>query len=164
MQTRETKTSKSDEAVDKLSTYAAKRDFSVTPEPKAETRNGGSHIFVVQEHHARKLHYDFRLEHEGVLKSWAVPKGVPEVAGEKRLAVEAEDHPLNYADFEGVIPEGEYGAGTVLIWDKGSFEPKTWSDKLIEVKLRGQKLKGTYVMVRLKKTDEKNWLLFKRKE
>ena len=121
-------------------------------------------VFVIQEHHARRLHYDLRLEKKGVLKSWAVPKGVPEETSEKRLAVETEDHPLDYASFEGAIPKGQYGAGTVKIWDKGLYEAKVWDEKMIEFILKGEKLKGRYVLVRLKKAGEKSWLLLKGKE
>src|SRR5688572_30245381 len=103
-----------------LEAYKRKRDFSQTPEPKGS--RGEKRVFVIQKHHASHLHYDFRIEIQGVLKSWAVPKGLSKKIGEKRLAVETEDHPLSYANFEGVIPEGEYGAGIVKIWDKGKFQ------------------------------------------
>ena len=96
--------------------------------------------FVVQEHHSRRLHYDFRLERDGVLKSWAVPKGIPEETGEKHLAVAVEDHPLEYGGFEGTIPKGEYGAGTVTIWDKGTYDTKHWAGDKIEVILHGSRL------------------------
>ena len=149
----------------RLSEYASKRDFEHTPEPKGGEKKGGNLIFVVQEHHARRLHYDLRLERGGVLKSWAVPKGMPESAGERRLAVETEDHPYEYAGFEGTIPAGQYGAGTVKIWDKGTYEPKLWEDDKIEFTLHGQRLKGRYVLVRLKKAKTDNsWLLLKGKE
>lgn len=118
----------------------------------------------MQEHHSRHLHYDFRLEHEGVLKSWAVPKGIPGNTADKRLAVETEDHPIDYAQFEGTIPEGQYGAGAVTIWDRGTYETKVWSEKMIEFTLSGKKLTGRYVLVRLKKGDDKNWLMLKGKE
>ena len=149
---------------DKLSEYTKKRHFEETPEPKAvEEKKGDKLIFVIQEHHARRLHYDLRLEKDGVLKSWAVPKGIPE-GGEKHLAVEVEDHPYEYASFEGEIPKGEYGAGTVKIWDKGHYEPKLWEKDKIEVTLNGQRLNGRYILVRLKKAGDKDWLLLKGKE
>jgi bifunctional non-homologous end joining protein LigD len=147
-----------------LQEYHAKRDFNVTSEPAGGGKTGESPVFVVQEHHARRLHYDLRLEKDGVLKSWAVPKGVPESTDEKRLAVETEDHPLGYANFEGEIPKGQYGAGTVKIWDKGVYETKVWNEKMVEVTLEGERLKGRYVLVRLKKAGEKDWLLLKGKE
>jgi bifunctional non-homologous end joining protein LigD len=147
-----------------LAEYHSKRDFSVTTEPVSGGKKGEERTFVVQEHHARRLHYDLRLENGGVLKSWAVPKGIPESPDQKRLAVKTEDHPLEYANFAGTIPEGQYGAGTVKIWDKGSYELKVWDENMIEFTLNGQKLRGRYVLVRLKKTGEKNWLLLKGRE
>lgn len=147
-----------------LQEYRSKRDFGVTAEPLGGGEKSAGRVFVVQEHHARRLHYDLRLEKDGVLKSWAVPKGIPESSDEKRLAVETEDHPLGYAGFEGVIPKGQYGAGTVKIWDKGVYEAKVWDEKMIEFTLEGEKLKGRYVLVRLKKAGEKSWLLLKGKE
>lgn len=114
--------------------------------------------FVIQEHHARHLHWDFRLEKNGVLKSWAVPKGPPEKKGIKRLAVQVEDHEISYKDFEGIIPEGQYGAGTVKIWDKGTYHIKSESSKRIVFELQGKRLKGKYSLVHLK---GKNWLLMK---
>jgi DNA ligase D-like protein (predicted 3'-phosphoesterase) len=150
---------------EKLSNYASKRNFEETPEPKGGENKGEKLIFVVQEHHARRLHYDLRLENGGVLKSWAVPKGIPQSGGERRLAVQTEDHPYEYAGFEGTIPKGQYGAGTVKIWDKGSFEPKLWEDDKIEFTLNGQTLKGRYILVRLKRAKEDNaWLLLKGKD
>lgn len=154
-----------EKAIDKkLSEYTSKRSFGETPEPKGGEKKPESLIFVIQEHHARRLHYDLRLENEGVLKSWAVPKGMPE-SGERRLAVETEDHPYEYASFEGEIPKGQYGAGTVKIWDKGHYSAKLWENDKIEFTLDGHRLKGRYVLVRLKKDEEKkNWLLLKGKE
>lgn len=114
--------------------------------------------FVIQEHHARHLHYDFRLEMEGVLKSWAVPKGVPEKKTIKRLAIQVEDHDLDYIDFEGIIPEGQYGAGTVKIWDRGMYELESETDKRMVFTLNGKRLKGTYSLVHLKGD---HWLLMK---
>jgi bifunctional non-homologous end joining protein LigD len=150
---------------EKLSNYESKRNFEETPEPKGGGKKGEKLIFVVQEHHARRLHYDLRLEKDGVLKSWAVPKGIPQSSGERRLAVQVEDHPYEYAGFEGTIPEGQYGAGAVKIWDKGSFEPKLWEDDKIEFTLNGQRLKGRYVLVRLKRAREDNaWLLLRGKD
>ena len=150
---------------EKLAEYTAKRSFQETPEPKgAEPKKGESLIFVIQEHHARRLHYDLRLERDGVLKSWAVPKGIPG-AGQKVLAVQTEDHPYEYAGFAGEIPKGQYGAGTVKIWDKGHYTPKLWEDEKIEFTLDGERLKGRYVLVRLKRSeDQKDWLLLKGKD
>jgi len=149
---------------DKLSEYSSKRHFKETPEPKgAEKNKDDKLIFVIQEHHARRLHYDLRLEKDGVLKSWAVPKGIPE-SDQKHLAVETEDHPFEYSSFEGEIPKGQYGAGTVKIWDKGTYETKLWEDSKIEVTLNGQRLKGRYILVRLKRAGDKDWLLLKGKK
>ena len=118
-------------------------------------------IFVVHEHHASHLHWDLRLEMDGVLKSWAVPKKPPLRKGIKRLAVQVTDHDLGYADFEGEIPEGSYGAGKVLIWDNGTYEADSVKDEKIVVHFNGKKLKGKYVLLRFKKAGEKNWLFFK---
>ena len=120
-------------------------------------------IFVIQKHHARNLHWDFRLEMDGVLKSWAVPKEPPTQIGLKRLAVQVEDHELDYADFEGDIPEGEYGAGKVELWDKGTYELLSRKEKKLVLMLDGEKLKGKYTLVQFGK-EEKNWLLFRAKE
>jgi bifunctional non-homologous end joining protein LigD len=148
----------------RLSEYASKRHFEETPEPKgAVEKKDDKLIFVIQEHHARRLHYDLRLEKDSVLKSWAVPKGIPE-SDQKHLAVETEDHPYEYGSFEGEIPKGQYGAGTVKIWDKGTYETKLWENDKIEVTLNGQRLKGRYILVRLKRAGDKDWLLLKGKE
>ena len=120
-------------------------------------------IFVIQKHHARNLHWDFRLEMDGVLKSWAVPKEPPTQIGLKRLAVQVEDHELDYADYEGDIPEGEYGAGKVEIWDKGTYELLSRKEKKLVFMLDGKKLKGKYTLVQFGK-EQKNWLLFRAKE
>ncbi|MCR4405152.1 MAG: 3'-phosphoesterase [Candidatus Acetothermia bacterium] len=151
-----------------LEEYKKKRDFAKTGEP-AGGGEPGSHphdkpIYVVQKHHATHLHYDLRLEHDGVLKSWAVPKGPPTAPGERRLAVEVEDHPLEYADFEGVIPEGQYGAGRVELWDRGWFEPLKWAADEIVVEIHGERLQGRYALIRFQKEkDPKNWLLLRKR-
>ncbi len=149
-----------------LGEYLKKRDLAKSGEPLGEVVESAETVFVVQEHAARRLHYDFRLAREGVLKSWAVPKGIPDMPGMKRLAVQTEDHPLEYGRFEGTIPKGHYGAGTVKTWDRGLYELKTWSDDKIEFFLRGERLHGMYVLVKLKKPTAKpqkqsDWLLMK---
>jgi DNA ligase D-like protein (predicted 3'-phosphoesterase) len=121
----------------------------------------GGRSFVVQEHHATRLHWDFRLEVGSVLRSWAVPKGPPLAGGVKRLAVETEDHALEYGGFEGEIPEGHYGAGEVLIWDRGSYEPEEMEKDKLVFRLKGRKMKGRYCLVRLKRGGGKSWILFK---
>ena len=148
-----------------LKDYARKRDFAKTREPKGEKSAKSGRRFVVQKHDATRLHYDFRLELGGTLKSWAVPKGIPFAKGEKRLAVQVEDHPVAYFDFEGTIPKGEYGGGTVMVWDRGTFEPlaKTPAKELeggkLHFLLNGKKLQGEWYLVRLR--DEKQWLLIR---
>jgi len=157
-----------------LEDYQAKRDFRHTPEPRGEDRQiSPAPIFVVQEHDASHLHYDFRLEVDGVLKSWAIPKGPSTDPRQKRLAVPTEDHPLEYADFEGVIPEGEYGAGRVLVWDTGPFRNLTEKKGVpvplaeavahghLKVWLEGHKLKGGYALTRFKTGKDEAWLLVK---
>jgi len=157
--------------------YTAKRDFDRTPEPEGgKGRSGERPIFVVQEHDARQLHYDFRLEIDGVLKSWAVPKGPSTDPREKRLATPTEDHPLDYAAFEGVIPEGEYGAGTVLVWDTGPYENISEKDGEpieaagalekghLSVRLFGKKLRGGYTLVRMGDAADADWLLIKMRD
>lgn len=141
--------------------YQEKRDFKKTIEPKGDEKSIDSHIYVIQKHQATHLHYDLRLEMDGVLKSWAVPKEPPMQSGIRRLAVEVEDHPIEYADFEGTIPEGEYGAGTVEIWDRGYYSLISRKEDKLTVNIDGQKLKGTYFLIRFK--DKKNWLFFKKK-
>ena len=152
-----------------LKEYVQKRDFTKTGEPFGHSINEGENVFVVQEHHAKRLHYDFRLSREGVLKSWAVPKGVPEASGVRRLAIQTEDHPLEYGEFEGTIPKGQYGAGTVKIWDKGSYELKIWTEDKIEFFLKGKRLNGMYALVKLKKLSpkprkQKEWLVMKMRD
>ncbi len=121
-----------------------------------------NHIFVIQKHYATHLHYDFRLEMNGILKSWALPKIPPRNPGIKRLAIQTEDHDIDYANFEGIIPEGQYGAGKVEIWDKGKVSFESIKENKIVFELKGKKLKGKYVLVRMK--NSKNWLFFKKKE
>jgi bifunctional non-homologous end joining protein LigD len=123
--------------------------------------SGKGVVFVVHEHRARHLHYDLRLEHDGVLKSWALPRGVPEIPGEKHLAVETADHPLSYRDFSGEIPEGEYGAGTVVIWDTGPYHTISWEPEKIEFIAKGKRLQGKYVLIRFRKAGEKFWLMIR---
>lgn len=158
---------------DMLDEYHEKRDFSRTPEPPGEREVSSRPIFVIQKHAATTLHYDFRLEVDGVLKSWAVPKGPSMSPKEKRLAVPTEDHPLEYADFEGVIPEGSYGAGTVLVWDRGTYQNLTGrKGERIEVAeavrrghvsflLEGEKIRGGYALTRFRTGKGEAWLLVK---
>lgn len=126
-------------------------------------KKGDAKRFVVQEHHATRLHWDFRMEMEGVLKSWAVPKTPPTRTGLRRLAVEVEDHDLGYVDFEGTIPEGEYGAGSVKIWDKGTYTLESRKPDKLVFHLYGEKMKGRYTLIHFTEKPE-NWLLFKTKE
>src|SRR5690606_1818149 len=148
-----------------LETYRKKRDFSKTPEPKGRKGEPSAALrFVVQKHDARRLHYDLRLEHDGVLKSWAVTRGPSLVPSEKRLAVEVEDHPLEYGDFEGTIPKGEYGGGTVMLWDRGRWTPTGDGvrDDRIDFELEGEKLRGAWTLTRTRgrdRNDDANWLL-----
>ena len=153
-----------------LKEYKRKRDFQRTPEPSGRgTKSAPGRQFVIQKHAARRLHYDFRLEHDGTLKSWAVPKGPSLDPSVKSLAVQVEDHPLDYATFEGVIPQGEYGGGTVMVWDHGTWEPEVDPDKglkqgKLKFKLHGEKLHGSWALVRMggkAGDDGKNWLLIK---
>lgn len=162
---------------DTLKTYYKKRDFSQSPEPKATPSSKKTDaIFVIQKHKASHLHYDFRLAFDGVLKSWAVPKGPSLNPSEKRLAVQTEDHPIDYKDFEGVIPEGSYGAGTVMIWDRGTYHnikkkngalipfKQCLKDGTIEVFLHGEKIQGGYALVRMGDAHSKQWLLIKMRD
>src|SRR5574337_1483635 len=119
-------------------------------------------VYVIQEHHAKRLHWDLRFEIDGTLKSWALPKIPPQIEGEKRLAVQVDDHPVGYALFEGIIPSGNYGAGQVTIWDRGTFEVLERNPKKIVVDIKGDKLRGRYCLLHFK-PNEKNWLFFKMK-
>ena len=145
-----------------LSQYKSKRNFKKTPEPKPKISKTKKLIFVVHSHFARRHHYDLRLEISGVLKSWAIPKEPPKVKNVKRLAIQVENHPLEYAKFQGEIKQG-YGKGIVKIWDKGTYELKFWNSKKIEFVLHGKKLKGNYVLVKATygSKPEKSWLWFK---
>ncbi len=120
--------------------------------------------FVVHDHRARTHHHDVRLEHSGALASWAVPKGLPERSGERRLAIRTPDHPLGYIDFAGTIPEGQYGAGEVAIYDHGEYDPVSWGDDRIEVRLRGARYSGTYLFVPFRKAGPDEWLIFRKRE
>lgn len=146
-----------------LATYRKKRKFTKTPEPKGSVpKKRREPIFVVHEHWATHHHFDFRLEIDGVLKSWAVPKGPPQKPGDKKLAVQVEDHPLEYAKFHGTIPEGQYGAGKVEIWDKGKLEIKEKTANSIKFILHGKNLKGDYSIFHPPTFEKKNWLLVKK--
>ncbi|HTZ99745.1 MAG TPA: DNA ligase D [Candidatus Aquilonibacter sp.] len=158
-----------------LQEYRRKRQFGATPEPRGKARASHGNRFVVQEHHATRLHYDFRLEVDGVLKSWAVPKGPSLDPSDKRLAVQTEDHPIEYAKFEGTIPAGNYGAGEVIVWDEGTYEPEgtqTAAEQIdrgeLKFVLHGQKLKGSFVLVKLRSSrfgkPGKDWLLIKHRD
>ncbi|MGH9509987.1 MAG: DNA polymerase ligase N-terminal domain-containing protein, partial [Terriglobales bacterium] len=156
-----------------LTEYRRKRTFDKTPEPKpveapAEIRGNR---FYIQRHSARRLHYDLRLEMDGVLRSWAVPKGPTLDPAEKRLAVHVEDHPMEYGEFEGTIPEGNYGAGSVLLWDRGTYEwagdkspAEQWQRGDLKFRLHGEKLMGEFALVRLKNSKKNEWLLIKKKD
>ena len=163
-----------------LTTYKQKRSFTATPEPRGGKPTGKTLLFVVQKHDASHLHYDFRLEMEGVLKSWAIPKGPSLNPADKRLAMQVEDHPFDYKDFEGIIPEGNYGAGTVMVWDTGTYEPledtngsKTAQNRVLlkelaagslKFRLNGKKLKGEFALVRTNGRGDNSWLLIKHRD
>ena len=164
-----------------LSLYKKKRSFTATPEPEGgESKSDKQLVFVVQKHDASRLHYDFRLEMEGVLKSWAVPKGPSLDPSVKRLAMMVEDHPFDYRTFEGIIPEGNYGAGTVIVWDEGTYEPlenpsankkeneknllKQLNAGSVKIVMHGKKLKGEFALVKIKNSEENSWLLIKHKD
>ena len=153
----------------RLAEYNRKRHFGVTPEPQGKLGRPKrkSLEFVVQKHRASRLHYDFRLEHDGVMLSWAVPKGPSTDPANKRFAMQTEDHPIEYNQFEGVIPEGQYGGGTVMIWDRGTWEPevddveKALAKGDLKFKLNGKKLRGSWVLVRMR---PRQWLLIKHRD
>jgi bifunctional non-homologous end joining protein LigD len=164
-----------------LSLYQKKRSFSDTPEPEGKVKGAKKKkqlVFVIQKHEASHLHYDFRLEMEGVLKSWAVPKGPSLNPADKRLAMMVEDHPFDYRGFEGTIPEGNYGAGTVMVWDEGYYEALGHENEPIEMQekallaelkkgdvkivMHGQKIKGAFALVQMKGRGENAWLLIKK--
>ncbi|MDW7760954.1 MAG: DNA polymerase ligase N-terminal domain-containing protein [Acidobacteriota bacterium] len=151
-----------------LDTYRKKRDFEKTNEPASSREQGpeGRRVYAIQEHHASRLHYDLRLEDGGVLKSWAVPKTPPEKDGVRRLAVQTEDHPLGYETFEGVIPEGEYGAGRVKIWDSGTYELLENDPGKKVLRIDGRRLRGRFALIKLKPKngDDDSWLFFKLKD
>jgi len=164
-----------------LTLYKRKRSFDETPEPQGKKKSSSRTLkFVIQKHDASHLHYDFRLEMEGVLKSWAIPKGPSLDPDDKRLAMMVEDHPYDYRTFEGTIPEGNYGAGTVMVWDEGSYEalghenePVKSQEKVllqemekgdVKIVLHGEKVKGAYALVKIKGRGENTWLLIKKKD
>jgi bifunctional non-homologous end joining protein LigD len=155
-----------------LRAYHEKRNFARTPEPKGHEARRRGWRYVIQKHDATSLHYDFRLELDGVLKSWAIPRGPSLDPGQKRLAVETEDHPIAYGTFEGVIPEGEYGAGPLLLWDRGRWRPKEDAEEAyrkgrLKFDLEGEKLTGGWTLVRMigaRSENGKNWLLIKERD
>jgi bifunctional non-homologous end joining protein LigD len=156
-----------------LDQYNKKRRFNETPEPQGKLERGEKHRFVVQKHRASHLHYDFRLEMDGVLKSWAVPRGPSLNSGDKRLAMQVEDHPVSYFHFEGKIPEGNYGAGTVMVWDTGTWKPLGDEHAMLKkgdlkFQLNGEKLKGEFVLAKMRSrrpgSKGTEWLLIKKKD
>ena len=164
---------------DQLAEYRRKRDFARTREPRGASRQGAASrlAYVIQRHEATRLHFDLRLELDGVMKSWAVPKGPSLDPAVKRLAIEVEDHPIDYNSFEGTIPAGEYGGGTVMLWDRGTYAYAGDSDDALgalrdgyrkgdfKVELRGKRLRGSWVLVRTRRNGRKNqWLLIKHRD
>jgi bifunctional non-homologous end joining protein LigD len=153
----------------RLAEYNRRRRFGVTPEPAGKMAHvkKAAREFVVQKHRASRLHYDFRLEHDGVMLSWAIPKGPSLDPSNKRFAMQTEDHPIEYNQFEGVIPEGEYGGGTVMIWDRGTWEPevedvdRALAKGNLKFTLHGKKLRGSWVLVRMR---DRQWLLIKHRD
>ena len=143
-----------------LERYNKIREFNKTGEPKGKVKLHRTNIYVIQKHNASHLHYDLRLEMDGILKSWAIPKQPPEKQGVKRLAIQTEDHPVDYANFEGVIPKGLYGAGAVEIWDRGTYTLEEKEEEKIIIVINGKRLNGRYCLIRFK-DEEKNWLFFK---
>src|SRR3954451_16747138 len=144
-----------------LDFYRRKRDFSATPEPSGEQAQPAEERtarFVIQEHHARSMHWDLRLEHDGVLLSWAVPRGIPPDPKRNNLAVHTEDHPLEYLEFEGDIPRGEYGGGSMRIWDRGRYEAHKMNDDEVIVTLHGDRVRGRYALFQ---TDGNNWMILR---
>src|SRR5690349_14955023 len=151
---------KKTKSAEELAEYGRKRDFGKTSEPAPKRRRGKAAPprFVVQEHSARRLHWDLRLEHDGVAASWAIPNGIPEDPSENRKAVHTEDHPLEYLEFEGEIPKGEYGAGTMKVWDRGTYELEKWEPEKVMVRFEGERVRGRYALFRAGK-DEKDWMI-----
>jgi bifunctional non-homologous end joining protein LigD len=144
---------------EELDGYRSKRRFDATPEPSGETTpQQGGERFVVHEHHARRLHWDLRLERDGVLASWAIPNGIPDDPKRNRKAIHVEDHPLDYIDFHGTIPSGNYGAGEVTIWDHGTYRCEKWRKDEVIVVFEGERLTGRYVLFRAGH-DEKDWMI-----
>ncbi len=145
---------------DELSEYRRKRDFGATPEPGPRDDNAAAgNRFVVQEHSATRLHWDLRLERDGVAVSWAVPNGIPEVPGENRMAVHTEDHPLEYLSWEGVIPKGNYGAGTMKVWDAGTYDTHEWTDAKATVTFHGEQVQGRYHLFQIGGREGKDWMI-----
>jgi len=167
------KTAKKTKEAGSLKKYAQKRDFEATPEPAGRRlkAKGKALRFVIQKHRASRLHYDFRLEADGVLKSWAVPKGPSLTPGDRRLAMHVEDHPMDYRDFEGIIPKGNYGAGEVIVWDNGTYELAEGEDPATEIGagkikfiMQGKKMKGEFTLVKIRNSRDPSgdpWLLIK---